>query len=88
VTPWHFAMLYGPWEVAKLLFHFLNARKELTMALDCQRRHFQPDAILILVRWYLAYALSYRDGQALAAERGLSVDHNTVHRWVVIMRLN
>jgi len=30
------------------------------MALDFQRRHFQPEVILMLIRWYVAYALSYR----------------------------
>jgi len=33
-------------------------------------------------RWYLRYSLSYRDVQELMAERGLSVDHSTVWRWV------
>jgi putative transposase len=61
----------------------LNAIKELTMALDFQRRHCQAEVMLMLVRWYVAYALSYRDVHELAAERGLSVDHSTVHRWVV-----
>lgn len=37
----------------------------------------------MLVRWYLAYSLSYRDVEELAVERGLSVDRSTVHRWVV-----
>jgi putative transposase len=35
------------------------------------------------VRWYLAYSLSYRDVEELALERGLQVDHSTIHRWVV-----
>ena len=35
------------------------------------------------VRWYLAYSLSYRDIEELMAERGVSVDHSTVNRWVV-----
>ncbi|SBW18820.1 hypothetical protein FDG2_0838 [Candidatus Protofrankia californiensis] len=34
------------------------------------------------VRWYLRYALSYRDVEELLAERGLTVDHVTVYRWV------
>ena len=37
----------------------------------------------MLVRWYLAYSLSYRDIEELAAERALKVDHSTVQRWVV-----
>jgi IS6 family transposase len=45
-------------------------------------RHFEGDMILLCVRWYLRYALSYRDVEELARERGLSVDHTTVFRWV------
>ena len=37
----------------------------------------------MLVRWYLAYSLSYRDIEELAKERGLSVDHSTINRWVI-----
>ena len=46
-------------------------------------RHFIKPVILMLVRWYLAYSLSYRDIEELAAERGLFVDHSTIQRWVV-----
>jgi len=46
-------------------------------------RHFEKGIILMLVRWYLAYSLSYRDIEELAKERGLSVDHSTVNRWVI-----
>ena len=35
------------------------------------------------VRWYVAYALSYRDIEELMNERGVKVDHATVQRWVV-----
>lgn len=45
-------------------------------------RHFQPDLILLCVRWYLRYALSYRDLEEMLLERGLSVDHTTISRWV------
>lgn len=37
----------------------------------------------MLVRWYLAYSLSYRDVEELALERGLKLDHSAIHRWVV-----
>ena len=37
----------------------------------------------MLVRWYLAFSLSYRDVEELALERNLKVDHSTVQRWVV-----
>ena len=46
-------------------------------------RHFQRDMILQSVRWYLAYALSYRDIEEIMQERGFDVDHSTIHRWVV-----
>lgn len=37
----------------------------------------------MLVRWYVAYALSYRDIEELSMERGLNVDHSTINRWVI-----
>ena len=37
---------------------------------------------MIAVRWYLRYALSYRDVEELLAERGIEVDHVTVFRWM------
>lgn len=45
-------------------------------------RHFQRDMILQCVRWYLAYALSYRDLEEIMKERGFCVDHSTIQRWV------
>jgi len=45
-------------------------------------RHFQSEIILLCVRWYLRYALSYRDLEEMMVERGLSVDHTTIFRWV------
>lgn len=45
-------------------------------------RHFEADLILCAVRWYLGYALSYRDVEELLRERGVRVDHTTVFRWV------
>ena len=35
------------------------------------------------VRWYLRFGLSYRDLEQLLAERGVDVDHVTIHRWVL-----
>ena len=46
-------------------------------------RHFQHDMILQSVRWYLAYSLSYRDIEELMHERGFTVDHSTLNRWVL-----
>jgi IS6 family transposase len=45
-------------------------------------RHFQADIILLCIRWYLRYTLSYRDLEEMMLERGLSVDHTTIYRWV------
>jgi transposase, IS6 family len=45
-------------------------------------RHFEPEIILLFLRWYLRYSLSYRDLEEMMAERGLSVDHTTIYRWV------
>jgi transposase, IS6 family len=45
-------------------------------------RHFEGRIILLCVRWYLRYCLSYRDLEEMMAERGLKVDHTTIYRWV------
>jgi transposase-like protein len=45
-------------------------------------RHFQSDIILLSVRWYCRYALSYRDLKEMMAARGVAVDHTTIYRWV------
>ena len=45
-------------------------------------RHFEPGLILLCVRWYLRYAVSYRDLEEMMRERGLCVDHTTIYRWV------
>ena len=45
-------------------------------------RHFEPTIILLCVRWYCRYQLSYRDLEEMMRERGLSVDHVTIFRWV------
>ena len=43
---------------------------------------FPPEVIMLAVRWYLRYGLSYRDVEELLAERGIIVDHVTIYRWV------
>jgi transposase, IS6 family len=43
---------------------------------------FPPEIIVLALRWYLRYGLSYRDVEELLAERGIEVDHVTVYRWV------
>ncbi len=46
-------------------------------------RHFDRSVILLCVLWYLAYSLSLRDLEEMMAERGISVDHATIHRRTV-----
>jgi transposase-like protein len=46
-------------------------------------RHFLPEIIVLNVRWYCRYSLSYRDLEEMMAERGVDVDHSTINRWVL-----
>ncbi|MDH6147492.1 transposase-like protein [Paraburkholderia sp. WSM4179] len=48
-----------------------------------KRLHYPLDVILLRVRWYVAYSLSLRDLEEMMAERGIEVDHSSVHRWVI-----
>jgi IS6 family transposase len=43
---------------------------------------FPREVICLAVRWYLRYGLSYRDLEELPAERGITVDHVTIYRWM------
>src|SRR5258707_4844137 len=43
---------------------------------------FPREVISLAVRCYLWYGLSYRDVEELLAERGITVDHVTIYRWV------
>ncbi len=47
-------------------------------------RQFDQTVILLCVRWYLAYSLSLRDLEEIMAERGIAVDHTTIHRWTAV----
>jgi transposase-like protein len=47
-----------------------------------RRRHFRSEVIVLCLRWYLRYPLSYRNLEEMMAERVLSVDHSTIARWV------
>jgi len=50
-----------------------------------KRLHDPLDVMLTCVRWYVAYPLSLRNREAMMSERGLSVDHSTVHRCALNM---
>ena len=43
---------------------------------------FPAEVILWAVRWYLQFPISYRDLEAMLADRGVVVDHTTLYRWV------
>jgi putative transposase len=45
-------------------------------------KQFPKDIILMAVRWYIAYPLSYRNIEELMAERNVKVDHASLNRWV------
>src|SRR5450755_3270590 len=47
-----------------------------------RRRRYSPEIIELCVRWYLTYRLSYRDLVTMMAERGVTVSHSTILRWV------
>jgi putative transposase len=49
---------------------------------ECKGSHFEKAIILWGVRWYLAYPISYRNLEEMMKERGVSVDHSTLNRWV------
>src|SRR6187549_3346338 len=49
---------------------------------DFKWRHFEAEVILWAVRWYCRYGVSYRDLAQMLGERGVSVDHSTIYRWV------
>jgi transposase-like protein len=46
-------------------------------------RRFTAQTIELCVRWYVTYRLSYRDLSAMMAERGITVSHTTILRWVL-----
>src|SRR3979490_8863 len=45
-------------------------------------RHFEAEIIVLCVRWYLRFGLSFRNLEEMMAERNLHVDHVTIWRWV------
>ena len=47
-----------------------------------KRRRFPAEIILLCVRWYCRYGISYRDLEEMMGERGVAVDHVTLYRWV------
>ncbi len=51
-----------------------------------KRLHYPAEVMLVCVRWYVAYPLSPRQLEEMMAERGVAVDHSTIHRWAIKIR--
>jgi putative transposase len=56
-------------------------------ALRCvfMRLHYPIEVILVCIVWYVVYPLSLRQLEEMLAERGVAVDHSTIHRWAIKM---
>ena len=50
-----------------------------------KRLHYPIEVMLVCVRWYAAYPLSLRQIEEMMVERGVAVDHATIHRWAIKM---
>ena len=51
--------------------------------LNSKGMRFPIDVILMCIRWYAAYPLSYRHVEEMMAERGVNVDHSSINRWAI-----
>jgi len=51
--------------------------------IDFKGTQFEKEIILWGVRWYVTYPMSYRQLEEMMGERGVSVDHSTLNRWVI-----
>lgn len=51
--------------------------------INTPRMRFPTDVILVCIRWYAAYPLSYRHLEEMMQERGVFVDHSTINRWAI-----
>ena len=55
----------------------------LPQMLDIKRLRFPVDVILVCIRWYAGYPLSYRHLEEMMEERGVLVDHSWINRWAI-----
>ena len=60
---------------------FARTKMIEALRLVVQRMHYPLEVMLVCVRWYAAYPLSFRNIEEMMAERGVFVDHSTLHRW-------
>src|SRR5947199_7610684 len=56
----------------------------MTPGKEFKGRQFTAEVILWAVRWYLRFPISYRDLALMLADRGVSVDHTTIYRWMAV----
>src|SRR5512135_3768273 len=70
----------GGFDFGKLRAHPTSCQR--TRMIDFKGHRFEKDIILLCVRWYLAYPLSYRNLEEMMEERGVEVDHSNLYRWV------
>jgi putative transposase len=56
---------------------------EQAAMLNTKRMRFPIDVILVCIRWYAAYPLSYRHLEEMMQERGVAVDHSSINRWAI-----
>ena len=52
------------------------------LSIDDLFRHFDREIIILCVRWYLRFKLSFRDLVEMMVERGISLAHTTIMRWI------
>jgi putative transposase len=53
------------------------------MTMDFKGSHLEREIVLLGVRWYVAYPISYRQLEEMMGERGVEVDHSTLNRWIL-----
>ena len=51
--------------------------------LNTKGMRFPIDVILVCIRWYAVYPLSYRHLEEMMEERGVVVDHSSINRWAI-----
>ncbi len=61
---------------------YRNFEVESPLMILFKGAQYPKDVILFAVFFYVRYGVSYRDLEEIMAERGISVDHTTLNRWV------
>src|SRR5450756_359034 len=67
------------------MLDFSKSLIDSTLRKVLKRLHYPLEVMLTCVRWYVAYPLSLRHVEEMMQERGVFVDHSTVHRWALKM---